>query len=103
MLRLLACIVAGAALAGCASPSAPVTPSTTPTPSAPPAASPSPTAEEALPLPTPSGTPTPPATNASAGDYVAPLFEAQEAVGTAADPASFADTNPFDYHNPWRT
>lgn len=95
-------------LAGCAG-DGPADPSPSPTPSSPaptPIASPTSSSTPAQPTGPTSPTPTVPTPVrnelASAEGYVAPVFETQDAVAAAADPASFADVNPIDYRNPWR-
>lgn len=101
--------------AGCASPEAPA-PTTTPSPSTtPPTSTPPPSTPDPAPTPVAPTAPTPavpatptPAVNASgegpsAGGYIEPIFTAQDAVADAADPSAFADVNPIDYQNPWRS
>lgn len=101
-------LVAALFAAGCAgSPPAattPAPPTATPTPDASPTPAPPPTPVESTPsTPTPAQ-PAPSANGtAAAGGYVAPVFTAQDEVVKVADPGGFANVNPFEYQNPWRS
>lgn len=99
--RILLALAAVAALAGCAGDDAgsPTPPASdvppTPTPTTPGPVAPTAPSQEVPPEPAGDDA-------ASAEGYVAPVFEAEDAIATAADPAAFADVNPIDYRNPWR-